>query len=59
MSLTKKHEPVRIGFYVCHCGINIASMVDVRRRGQIRGHAAQRGRCRATTSTCAPIRARN
>ena len=27
--LTKKHEPVRIGFYVCHCGVNIASMVDV------------------------------
>jgi heterodisulfide reductase subunit A2 len=25
----KKHEPVRIGFYVCHCGVNIASMVDV------------------------------
>src|SRR5512143_857625 len=22
-------EPVRIGFYVCHCGTNIASMVDV------------------------------
>jgi len=26
---TKKNEPVRIGFYVCHCGVNIASMVDV------------------------------
>ena len=22
-------EPVRIGFYVCHCGTNIAAMVDV------------------------------
>ena len=22
-------EPVRIGFYICHCGVNIASMVDV------------------------------
>ena len=22
-------EPVRIGFYVCHCGSNIAAMVDV------------------------------
>ena len=27
--LPKKHEPVRIGFYVCHCGTNIAGMVDV------------------------------
>ena len=25
----KKHEPVRIGFYICHCGTNIAGMVDV------------------------------
>src|SRR5512137_2610961 len=22
-------EPVRIGFYVCHCGTNIAALVDV------------------------------
>ena len=27
--LPKKHEPIRIGFYVCHCGVNIASIVDV------------------------------
>ncbi|MDH7501972.1 MAG: CoB--CoM heterodisulfide reductase iron-sulfur subunit A family protein [Verrucomicrobiota bacterium] len=26
---TRKNEPVRIGFYVCHCGVNIAHMVDV------------------------------
>jgi heterodisulfide reductase subunit A len=25
----KKYEPVRIGFYICHCGTNIAGMVDV------------------------------
>jgi heterodisulfide reductase subunit A len=25
------NEPVRIGFYICHCGVNIASMVDVER----------------------------
>jgi len=25
----KKHEPVRVGFYICHCGTNIAGMVDV------------------------------
>ncbi|MDD3180379.1 MAG: CoB--CoM heterodisulfide reductase iron-sulfur subunit A family protein [Opitutaceae bacterium] len=25
----KKHEPIRIGFYICHCGTNIAGMVDV------------------------------
>jgi heterodisulfide reductase subunit A len=24
-----KNEPVRIGFYICHCGTNIAGMVDV------------------------------
>ena len=29
MLTTKKHDPVRIGFYVCHCGTNIAGMVDV------------------------------
>ncbi len=30
MYTSKKHEPVRIGFYVCHCGTNIAGMVDVK-----------------------------
>ena len=25
----KKHEPIRIGYYICHCGTNIAGMVDV------------------------------
>jgi heterodisulfide reductase subunit A len=32
--MTMRHsmsEPVRIGFYACHCGTNIASMVDVER----------------------------
>lgn len=31
MSLQPKetHEEVRIGFFVCHCGSNIASMIDV------------------------------
>ena len=29
MYTPKKHEPVRIGFYICHCGTNIAAMVDV------------------------------
>lgn len=27
--LPKKHEPVRIGYYICHCGTNIAGVVDV------------------------------
>ncbi|MCS7336891.1 MAG: disulfide reductase, partial [Verrucomicrobiae bacterium] len=27
--VTKKHEPIRIGFYACHCGTNIAAVVDV------------------------------
>ena len=27
--IPKKHEPIRIGFYICHCGTNIAGMVDV------------------------------
>ncbi|MCL5097594.1 MAG: CoB--CoM heterodisulfide reductase iron-sulfur subunit A family protein [Candidatus Omnitrophica bacterium] len=26
---TDKNEPIRIGFYICHCGTNIASIVDV------------------------------
>jgi heterodisulfide reductase subunit A len=29
MYTPKKHGPVRIGFYICHCGTNIAGMVDV------------------------------
>ena len=29
MYTPQKHEPVRIGFYICHCGTNIAGMVDV------------------------------
>jgi len=29
MYTPKKREPVRIGFYICHCGTNIAGMVDV------------------------------
>ena len=27
--VTKRDEPVRIGYYICHCGTNIAGMVDV------------------------------
>ena len=26
---TTNNEPIRIGFYICHCGTNIAGMVDV------------------------------
>ena len=26
-----QNGPIRIGFYVCHCGHNIASIVDVKR----------------------------
>jgi len=29
MYTPKKNEPVRIGFYICHCGTNIAGMIDV------------------------------
>jgi heterodisulfide reductase subunit A len=29
MYTPQKHEPVRIGFYICHCGTNIAGMVAV------------------------------
>ncbi|MBM3854005.1 MAG: CoB--CoM heterodisulfide reductase iron-sulfur subunit A family protein, partial [Verrucomicrobia bacterium] len=25
----QRHEPIRIGYYICHCGVNIASQVDV------------------------------
>lgn len=31
------HKPVRIGFYVCHCGTNIAGMVDVGKVAQYAG----------------------
>ena len=30
-------DPVRIGFYVCHCGTNIAGVVDVRKVAQYAG----------------------
>ena len=26
---SKPEEPIRIGVYVCHCGLNIAGSVDV------------------------------
>ncbi|MBI2927155.1 MAG: FAD-dependent oxidoreductase [Verrucomicrobia bacterium] len=29
MKLSANGEPLRIGFYICHCGTNIAGMVDV------------------------------
>ena len=29
MYTPKKFEPVRVGFYICHCGTNIAGIVDV------------------------------
>ncbi len=38
MYTPKKHEPVRIGFYICHCGTNIAGMVDVE---AVTNHAAK------------------
>ncbi len=34
MIVPKKKEPIRIGVYVCHCGVNIASMVDVEQVAQ-------------------------
>jgi heterodisulfide reductase subunit A len=30
-------EPVRIGYYICHCGVNIASMVDVEKVAKYAG----------------------
>ncbi|HOX03884.1 MAG TPA: CoB--CoM heterodisulfide reductase iron-sulfur subunit A family protein [Candidatus Paceibacterota bacterium] len=34
MIVPKKKEPIRVGVYVCHCGVNIASMVDVEQVAQ-------------------------
>ncbi|WCJ60247.1 CoB--CoM heterodisulfide reductase iron-sulfur subunit A family protein [Fontisphaera persica] len=30
MYIPKKSDPIRIGFYVCHCGVNIAGTIDVK-----------------------------
>lgn len=35
--VSQKKEPVRIGFFICQCGMNIASVVDVE---QVAGQAA-------------------
>ena len=29
MNTNNGNGEIRIGFYICHCGVNIASMVDV------------------------------
>ena len=34
---TKKSDPARIGYFICHCGVNIASMVDVAKVAQYVG----------------------
>ena len=49
----------RIGFYICHCGTNIAGMVDVKAVAEYVGSRCPASWSPATTSTCAPTRARS
>ena len=51
-------EPPRVGVFVCHCGSNIASVVDVERVVRRNPQAARRGPMPNTTSTPAPTTAR-
>jgi heterodisulfide reductase subunit A2 len=37
-------NPIRIGFYICHCGINIAYRVRVEEVAALCPEAAERGR---------------
>ena len=57
-SATSADEPPRIGVFVCHCGSNIASVVDVERVVERTPRAARRGPRRDATSTPAPTTAR-
>ena len=38
------NETLRIGVYICHCGTNIAGVIDVRRAGEVRRGPARRRR---------------
>ena len=51
-------EPPRVGVFVCHCGSNIASVVDVERGRRARADAALRRPSPSTRSTPAPTTAR-
>jgi len=46
-------EPARVGVFVCHCGSNIASVVDVARVAR-HARALPMSRTRITTRMCAP-----
>jgi heterodisulfide reductase subunit A len=35
MTAPKQHKEKRIGLFVCHCGVNIASVVDVEKVAEI------------------------
>ncbi len=48
----------KIAVYFCHCGSNISGKVDVDKVVAVGRRTAQRGRRRASTSTCARTRAR-
>ena len=49
----------RIGFYICHCGINIAYRVRVRGGGRVRRPPCRTWSSPATTCSCAPTRDRS
>ena len=57
-SATSADEPPRVGVFICHCGSNIASVVDVERVVQRDPRAAPRRPSPRTTSTPAPTTAR-
>ena len=49
----------KIAVYFCHCGTNIAGTVDVEKVTALGRRAARTSRSPASTSTCAPTRARS
>ena len=65
MTAEHNHLPaegeIRIGVYVCHCGSNIAGVVDVAEvaDGRPRTCATRAWSSLATTSSCAPASARS
>ncbi len=57
-SATSADEPPRIGVFICHCGSNIASVVDVERVVQRTRELPARRPWPRATSTPAPTTAR-
>jgi hypothetical protein len=53
--MSKANGDIRIGVYVCHCGTNIAAVVDVKALAEPTARPFPTWWSRGNTSTCVPI----